>query len=71
MAKESTVKEAKVTWAAEPEEQDYPAAGVFLGLVLSPERVSSVVDFASAHPDDPPPRQRPAPRQPAAPAARR
>jgi len=37
-------KGSKVRWAAEPEEHDYPAAGVFLGLVLSPERVSSVVE---------------------------
>ncbi len=37
-------KQSKVSWAAEPEEHDYPAAGVFLGLVLSPDRVSAVVD---------------------------
>ena len=37
-------KRPKVSWAAEPEEHDYPAAGVYLGLVLPVNSVSTLVN---------------------------
>lgn len=36
-------KDANITWLAEPEEKNYPAAESYLSLVFDPKRVSELV----------------------------